>query len=86
MNAVYIPLWNYKIQIYTKYTIYNIDVSIIICTFAWLLNLTYINNNKKSKMKQLNNIRQFSRYPVIIIAVAIMRTGADNGIKRIHYR
>lgn len=51
MNAVYIPLWNYKIQIYTKYTIYNIDVSIIICTFAWLLNLTYINNNKKSKMK-----------------------------------
>lgn len=60
MYAVYIPLWNYKIQIYTKYTIYNIDVSIIICTFAWLLNLTYINNNKKSKMKQLNNIRQFS--------------------------
>lgn len=40
MYAVYIPLWNYKIQIYTKYTIYNIDVSIIICTFAWLLNLT----------------------------------------------
>ena len=85
MYAVYIPLWNYKIQIYTKYTIYNIDVSIIICTFAWLLNLTYINNNKKSKMKQLK-YQTILCYPVIIIAVAIMRTGADNGIKRIHYR
>ena len=74
MYAVYIPLWNYKIQIYTKYTIYNIDVSIIICTFAWLLNLT---------VKQYQTILC---YPVIIIAVAIMRTGADNGIKRIHYR
>lgn len=64
-----IPLWNYKIQIYTKYTIYNIDVSIIICTFAWLLNLTYINNNKKSKMKQLNNIRQFS---VILLLLSLL--------------
>lgn len=69
MYAVYIPLWNYKIQIYTKYTIYNIDVSIIICTFAWLLNLTYINNNKKSKMKQLNNIRQFS---VILLLLSLL--------------
>lgn len=69
MNAVYIPLWNYKIQIYIKYTIYNIDVSIIICTFAWLLNLTYINNNKKSKMKQLNNIRQFS---VILLLLSLL--------------
>lgn len=58
-----------KIQIYTKYTIYNIDVSIIICTFAWLLNLTYINNNKKSKMKQLNNIRQFS---VILLLLSLL--------------
>lgn len=69
MYAVYIPLWNYKIQIYTKYTIYNIDVSNIICTFAWLLNLTYINNNKKSKMKQLNNIRQFS---VILLLLSLL--------------
>ena len=69
MYAVYIPLWNYKIQIYTKYTIYNIDVSIIICTFAWLLNLTYINNNKKYKMKQLNNIRQFS---VILLLLSLL--------------
>lgn len=69
MYAVYIPLWNYKIQIYTKFTIYNIDVSIIICTFAWLLNLTYINNNKKSKMKQLNNIRLFS---VILLLLSLL--------------